>query len=118
GLPGPNDLEAALIAGRIIAYGQGFALMAAASEAFDWGLDLARIAEIWRAGCIIRSAMLDDIAAAFRFGAPHGQLAFTPDFVARLNDAVPALRRVTAAAMGPGLPVPAMSAALAWFDTM
>jgi len=113
-----GELEEALIAARIIAYGQGFALMAEASEHFGWDLDLARAAEIWRAGCIIRSGLLDDIAKSVRDGPPDGQLAFAPCFVERLHECMPALRRVTGAAMGGGLPVPAMAAAVSWFDAM
>lgn len=113
-----GELEEALIAARIIAYGQGFSLLAAASDHFGWDLDLARTAEIWRAGCIIRSGMLDGIAKSIRDGMPEGQLAFSPYFVARLEECLPALRRVTGAAMTGGLPVPAMAAALSWFDTM
>ena len=60
------DLELALLAGKIAAYAQGFAVMAAASKEFGWNLPLPTIAKIWRAGCIIRSQFLDDIAAAFR----------------------------------------------------
>jgi 6-phosphogluconate dehydrogenase len=113
-----GELEEALIAARVIAYGQGFALMAAASDHFGWEIDLARVAEIWRAGCIIRSGMLDDIATAVREGLPHGQLIFAPDFAARLDECMPSLRRVTCAAMAGGLPVPAMAAAVSFFDTM
>lgn len=113
-----GELEEALLAARIIGYGQGFAVLAAASDTFDWGLDLARIAEIWRAGCIIRSAMLDDIANAVRDGLPDGQLVFSDHFAAHLGDYVPSLRRVVAAAVQGGIAVPAMSAALAFFDTM
>ena len=61
-----DDLQAALLAAKIIAYSQGFALLDAASQHYGWQLDLARIAEIWRADCIIRSAMLDEMAAAAR----------------------------------------------------
>ncbi len=112
------DLEKALLAARIVAYAQGFSVLAAASEAFDWTLDLARVAEIWRAGCIIRSAMLDDIAQAVRDGLPEGQLILSDHFARLLAANVPALRRVVAAAVAGGAPVPAMSAALSYFDTM
>ncbi|MGR3662573.1 MAG: NADP-dependent phosphogluconate dehydrogenase [Paracoccaceae bacterium] len=113
-----DDLESALLAAKIIAYSQGFSLLAAASEEFDWSLDMGRIAEIWREGCIIRSAMLDDMAAAARAGMPYGQLIFAPDFATRLTAASGALRKVVAHAALKGLPVPAFSAALAYFDTM
>ncbi len=111
-----DDLHAALLAARIVAYAQGFRLMAAASAEFDWSLDLARVAEIWRAGCIIRSALLDDIATAFRADAP-GSLILAPRFADTLAETVPALRRVVAGMALGGLPVPAFSAALAWYDS-
>lgn len=113
------DLEAALFSGRIVAYAQGFRLLGAASEHYGWALDHARIAEIWRAGCIIRSALLDEIAGAFRGGdLPHGQLIFTSTFAAHLRETLPALRRVVASAAGAGHAVPGLSAALAFLDTM
>ncbi len=110
--------EQALLAARIIAYAQGFRILGAASEEYDWALDFARIAEIWRAGCIIRSALLDDISEAFRGEMPQGALIFAPAFAARLKECLPALRVVVAAAVQAGHPVPAFSAALAWIDTM
>jgi len=110
-------LEAALLAARIIAYGQGVALMHAASAEFGWDLDLGTIAEIWRAGCIIRSALLDEIAAAIRAGLPQGLLIFAPAFVAPLRDGRPDLRRLVAASVLRGVPTPAFSAANAWFET-
>jgi len=112
------DLEAALLGAKIIAYAQGFALLTTASEEYDWSLDLGRIAEIWREGCIIRSALLNDMAAAARAGLPHGQLIFAPAFEETLIASGHALRRVVAAAALNGLPVPAFSAALAYYDTM
>ena len=110
--------EQALLAARIIAYAQGFRILGAASEEYDWALDFARIGEIWRAGCIIRSALLDDISEAFRGEMPQGALIFAPTFAARLRECLPALRAVVAAAVQAGHPVPAFSAALAWIDTM
>ena len=112
------DLEQALLAARIIGYSQGLSLLAAASEHFDWNIDLARVSEIWRAGCIIRSSLLDDIASAARAGIPHGQLILSDAIAPRLTDLIPALRRVVVAATGTGLPVPAFASALSAFDTM
>ena len=117
-LPGEDDLASALLAGRILAHAQGFRVLAAASEAFEWSLDLARIAEIWRAGCIIRSALLDEFADAFRADLPHGHMILAPAMVARLRASVPCLRRVVAACVLAGQPVPALSAALSWHDSM
>ena len=111
------DYADALLAARIIAYAQGFRLLSAASDEYNWSLDFARIAEIWRAGCIIRSSLLDDISAAFRGDMPHGQLVFAPAFADRLSKTVPALRRVVAAAALGGHPIPALASALSFIDT-
>ncbi|MCF2905281.1 NADP-dependent phosphogluconate dehydrogenase [Octadecabacter sp. CECT 8868] len=113
-----EDLEVALLCGRIMSYAQGFSILDAASQEFDWSVDHARVAEVWRAGCIIRSAMLDDIAAAFRSGLPEGELIFAPRFVSLLKAAAPSLRRVVSAALTAGHAVPALTSALTFFDTM
>ncbi|MBT8408516.1 MAG: NADP-dependent phosphogluconate dehydrogenase, partial [Alphaproteobacteria bacterium] len=79
------DLERALLAGRIIAFSQGLSLLKAASDHYEWDVDLARTAEIWRAGCIIRSALLDTFATAFRGELPGGELILAPPVRARLE---------------------------------
>ncbi|NRB03164.1 MAG: NADP-dependent phosphogluconate dehydrogenase [Rhodobacteraceae bacterium] len=117
-MPEADDVENALMAGRIIGHAQGFQLMRAASEEFGWGLNMPRIAEIWRAGCIIRSALLDDLAEVMAGDLPQGHVILAPAMAARLADTVPGLRRVVSAAVMAGQPVPALSAALAWYDTM
>ena len=117
-VPPPQDLEMALLAARILAHAQGFRLLAAASEEFDWSLDLARISEIWRAGCIIRSALLDDFAQALRRDLPAGHLILSPAIAAMLGQGVPSLRRTVAAGALLGAPLPALAAALAWYDSM
>ncbi|WP_299848805.1 NADP-dependent phosphogluconate dehydrogenase [uncultured Roseovarius sp.] len=111
-------LADAFLAVRILGYAQGFRLLAAASEEYEWALDYARIAEIWRAGCIIRSALLDDISDAFRGDLPAGQLILAPQMATLLEKCVPALRHVVAAAVNGGHAVPAMAAALSWYDTI
>lgn len=113
-----HDLQSALIVGRVLAYAQGFQILNAASDEFDWALDFARIAEIWRAGCIIPSAMLDDIAEAFRNELPQGHLVLSQHFIKVLTGNIAGLRRVVSAAALKGLPVPALAAALSWFDTI
>ena len=90
----------------------------AASREFDWNIDHAKVAEVWRAGCIIRSALLDDIASAFREDLPNGELIFAPSFVGTLKEAIPALRRVVCAAGTAGHAIPALASAQAFFDTM
>jgi 6-phosphogluconate dehydrogenase len=111
-----KDLELALFAGKIAAYAQGFAVMAGASKEFGWSLPMPTIAKIWRAGCIIRSAMLDTMAEAFASGGAEKNLLMAPAFVALMRQAHPSLRRVVARAAEAGLPAPALSSALGYFD--
>jgi 6-phosphogluconate dehydrogenase len=112
-----DDLEQALIAGKILCYAQGFAMMTAAAGEFDWALDMPRVARVWRAGCIIRSAMLNDMAGALAED-PGRNLMLAPFFADHLRRTVPALRRVVAAGALHGLGLPALSGGLAWFDLM
>ena len=111
-----HDLQSALVVGRILAYAQGFEILAAGSKEFNWSLNFARIAEIWRAGCIIRSAMLDDIATAFSSPLPAGNLALSDHFISLLTVHIAGMRRVVSAAALKGLPTPALAAALSWVD--
>ncbi|MBO0903657.1 NADP-dependent phosphogluconate dehydrogenase [Jiella sonneratiae] len=113
---GFSELESALVTAKIIAYAQGYAAMASASDEFGWNLPLGTIAEIWRAGCIIRSHFLDDIAKAYDKGQRVVNILQSPDFVGRVAKGQAALRRVVAKASLGGIPVPALSAALAYFD--
>src|SRR5690606_31755841 len=107
-----DDLRDALYASKIVSYAQGFMLLRAASDEHGWGLDLATVASLWRAGCIIRAAFLDDVMASFASGVEH--LLLDPGFAARLRGAEPGWRRVVAAAVTGGVPVPAYSSALAF----
>ena len=111
------DLAHALLAGKIACYAQGFGLLSAASAEFKWDLPLADIARVWRAGCIIRSAMLDDMAQALS-GEAVGNLMFAPSFAARMTESHPGLRATVAQAALAGTPTPALAAALAYFDMM
>lgn len=111
------DLESALIAGKIMCYAQGFALLEIASRTFGWTLPMPAIAEVWREGCIIRSAMLNDMAQALG-EAPQRNLMFAPFFSDLMQRHAPGLRKVVAVSMASGLPVPALSAALSYFDMM
>ncbi|WP_040618044.1 NADP-dependent phosphogluconate dehydrogenase [Roseovarius nubinhibens] len=111
-------LADAFMAARILSYAQGFRILKAASEEYDWQLDMARIAEIWRAGCIIRSAILDDISEAFQGDIPHGELILAPRFAQTLAQCIPSLRQVVSQAVHSGHAVPALAAGLSWYDTM
>ena len=109
------SLERALVAGKILCYAQGFAMISAASEAFGWTLPSPVIARIWRAGCIIRSAMLDDMAAALERDSRRN-LILDPLFAERIEANEPGLRKIVAEGALNGLPTPALGAGLAWFD--
>jgi 6-phosphogluconate dehydrogenase len=112
-----QTLEHALIAGKILCYAQGFKMLEAASAEFEWQLPLPEIAEVWRAGCIIRSAMLDDMSAALTED-PDRNLLFAPTFTSQLISTHDALRQVVAQSALHGLLVPALSSGLSYFDTM
>jgi 6-phosphogluconate dehydrogenase len=110
------QLEKALLAGKIAAYAQGFGVIARASQTYGWATPLGTVAKIWRAGCIIRSAFLDDIASAYAEGGPVANMMTVAPFDAMLKETNDSLRAVVAAAVLKGIPVPALSAALAYFD--
>jgi 6-phosphogluconate dehydrogenase len=111
-----GDLEKALLAGKIVSYAQGFAVMAKMSEEMGWNLPLATIAKIWRAGCIIRSRFLDQMSAAYAKGGAQN-LLMVPDFIAIMKDANKSLRKVVAAAALGEFPMICLSASLAYFDS-
>jgi len=112
-----DDLEQALTAGKILCYAQGFAMMTTAGKEFGWSLDMPAIARVWRAGCIIRSSMLNDMAEALAQD-PERNLMLAPFFSDLLRSSLPSLRRVVAVGATHGLALPALSAGLAWFDMM
>ncbi len=112
-----DKLELALFAGKVAAYAQGFAVLEAASKEFSWNLPMATIARIWRAGCIIRSQFLGKIATAYEESNGLTNLLVAPAFVAMMQDATPALRHIVARGAQDALPLPALSSALAYFDS-
>jgi 6-phosphogluconate dehydrogenase len=113
-----GDIESALYASKIISYAQGFRLLQSASDEHGWSLDMGSIASIWRAGCIIRAVFLEDITAAYGDGATPSDLAETDFFSEGLGRAEASWRSVVAGAVRAGIPSPAYSSALAYFDGM
>ncbi|HSJ27710.1 MAG TPA: decarboxylating NADP(+)-dependent phosphogluconate dehydrogenase [Acidimicrobiia bacterium] len=109
-----DDLRDALYASKIVSYAQGFMLLRAASDENGWDLDLGLVASLWRAGCIIRAAFLDDVMRAFAGGVDN--LLLDPGFSSRVQEAEAGWRRVVATAVTAGVPVPAYSSALAFYD--
>jgi 6-phosphogluconate dehydrogenase len=113
-----DDLRDALYAAKIASYTQGFALLRAASEDREYGTNLAEVARIWTAGCIIRAVFLGRIQAAFEAMQGDELLALTPDFSADLARRLPGWRRVVTAATAAGRAIPGLATSLAWFDTL
>jgi 6-phosphogluconate dehydrogenase len=112
-----DALEAALYSSKVVSYAQGFSMLAAASREYEWELDLAAIASIWRAGCIIRATFLDDIASVLTEQPDIDSLLVADVFADALTaDGQEGWRTVICAAVGAGVPVPALSSALAFFD--
>lgn len=106
----------ALYAAKIVSYAQGFMLMRAASERHGWNLAYGDVAMLWRAGCIIRSRFLGDIKAAYARAAGLNSLLLDPFFSDALRDAEPGWRKAVGLGIERGIPLPAFTAALAFFD--
>jgi 6-phosphogluconate dehydrogenase len=111
-----DDLEHALYASKIVSYAQGFAQMAAAADSEGWDIDLGSMATIWRGGCIIRARFLDRIREAYD-GEPNLDNLMLADFFATaLAEAQDPWRRVVGRAAELGIPTPAFSSSLAYYD--
>ena len=106
----------ALLASRLVALTQGFELLHVAAEEWNWEYRLDDIAAVWRAGCIIRSQLLDDVALALAQYGPH--LMQAPNIAEMIADADLGWRRTVIAAVERRLPAPVLSSALAWYDAL
>ena len=107
----------ALYASKIISYAQGLDLITTMSAEKKWQLDLSKIAAIWRGGCIIRARFLNRITEAYRANPKLGNLMLDPFFMKVLNDSQQNWREVVAMAILNGIPVPAFSASLGYYDS-
>ncbi len=114
--PSVENIRKALLASKIVSYAQGFMLMREASREYGWQLDPGGIALLWRSGCIIRSVFLERIKAAYDRNPNLANLLLDDYFKGILGTCQAAWRRVVAAAVLGGIPVPAFSAALAFYD--
>ena len=111
-----KDLEEALFCSKVVSYAQGYSLMATAAETFGWTLDMGGIAMIWRGGCIIRSAFLNEIKKSFEADPNLANLMLAPYFKDVLDKGQEAWRRIVTLGISSAVAVPAMSSALAYFD--
>jgi 6-phosphogluconate dehydrogenase len=112
------QIEQALYASKLVSYAQGWNMMDVGSREYDWGIDLGRIATIWRGGCIIRAAFLDRIRTAYQANPELPTLLTDADFAKELEQAQDSWRNVVATAVRLGIPVPGFSAALAYYDAL
>jgi 6-phosphogluconate dehydrogenase len=129
-LPGPErrldlpreaflgQIENALYAAMIVTYVQGLALLAKASGVYGYNLDLETVARIWRGGCIIRAALLEDIRSAVRAAPAAANLLLDAHLGQAVAARVPDLREVVRTAAAHGLPAPGLMLALAYFDAL
>ncbi|MFE1411751.1 NADP-dependent phosphogluconate dehydrogenase [Streptomyces sp. NPDC058746] len=132
GLPGPAaaplspeaadafaaQVEQALYASKIVSYTQGFHQIRAGSEEYGWGVDLGAVASLWRGGCIIRAAFLDRIRAAYDARPDLPSLLADAEFAGEIGAAQQDWRAALVAAVQHGIPVPAFSASLAYYDAL
>jgi 6-phosphogluconate dehydrogenase len=111
-----DDVEMALYASKVISYAQGFALMSAMARESQWTINNGAVALMWRGGCIIRSVFLGKIKEAFDRNPKLTNLLVDPFFAHEMEHAQPGWRRAVSIGVVNGIPLPAMSAALAYFD--
>jgi 6-phosphogluconate dehydrogenase len=111
-----NDVRRALYASKVVAYAQGFDHIAAGSEEYGWDIDRGAMATIWRGGCIIRARFLDRIREAYDENPALPSLLVAPYFAEAVRDGVDSWRRVVARAALAGVPTPAFSSSLAYYD--
>lgn len=110
-------MEKALYMGKIISYAQGFSQLKAASDHYHWDLKLGDIAGIFRSGCIIRAGFLHKITEAYETSKQNGNLLLTPYFREKVENYQDALRDIVCLAVQSGIPVPALSAAISYYDS-
>ena len=111
-----EDIKNALFASKVVSYAQGFALLRSAAKTHGWNLNLGDVAMMWRGGCIIRSAFLGNIKEAFEANPDLENLLLNSYFKDTVGEAQDGWRRVCSTAILSGIPVPALSSALAYFD--
>ncbi|MDF7664484.1 NADP-dependent phosphogluconate dehydrogenase [Bifidobacterium sp. ESL0763] len=111
-----EDIRQALYASKIVSYAQGFEEISDGAKQYDWKIDLAAVARIWRGGCIIRAQFLNVVSDAFESGAANVSLLFAPYFKTAVEKAQDSWRRVVAKAALCGVPAPVFSTSLSYYD--
>jgi 6-phosphogluconate dehydrogenase len=111
-----TDVRRALYASKVVAYAQGFDQIIAGSDEYDWSVDPGAMATIWRGGCIIRARFLNRIREAYEADPDLPSLLVAPYFAEAVKDGVDSWRRVVSSAALAGIPTPAFSSSLAYYD--
>jgi 6-phosphogluconate dehydrogenase len=111
-----EDIRRALYASKVVAYAQGFDQIGAGSAEYDWNINRGAMAKIWRGGCIIRARFLWRITEAYDEQASLPSLLVAPYFASAVRDSIGSWRRVVAQAASAGIPTPAFSSSLAYYD--
>ncbi len=111
-----DQLEEALYAGFILTYAQGLSMLQAAAAFYKYGTDITTVATIWRGGCIIRAAMLEDIMETYKTEPGIKNILNGKKFSAAINESQAALRSIVQTGAGSGIPLPSFSACLNYFD--
>jgi len=112
-----QSVAGALLAARLAAFAQGMALVGSASDEESWSIDRSELARLWRAGCILRARLLDDVREAYSGATPPANLLVAPIVTRTLAESLPALRLVVSDAARAGIPTPCLSASLAYVDS-
>ncbi|GMA33904.1 hypothetical protein GCM10025876_01080 [Demequina litorisediminis] len=113
-----EDVRLALYASKVVAYAQGFDQIQAASEEYGWGIKRGEMAKIWREGCIIRARFLDRITEAYERNDSLASLLVDDYFAGAVANGVSAWRRVVSQAALAGVPAPAFSSSLSYYDSL
>lgn len=111
-----EEIRQGLLASKIVSYAQGYVLMREAAKEYGWDLNYGGIAQVWRGGCIIRSAFLGKIKEAFTNNPQLTNLVLDPYFKDKMSSLQGGWRKVVATAIANGIPVPAFASALTYFD--
>jgi len=113
-----DAIREGLFAAKIMVYAQGMQLLSEASKNFTWDLNLSEVARIWRGGCIIRAELLKDVQQAYTRQQDLPNLLFDPEIREKMSGCIGQLRTVVATAIKAGVPVPAFSSAITYYDTL
>ncbi len=111
-----KDIHDALYASKMVSYAQGYTLLSRAAKEFGWNLNYGAIALMWRGGCIIRSAFLSKIKDAYDNNSSLKNLLLDPFFKDKINQSQDGWRRIVSIAISNGVPIPAMTSSLTYFD--